>query len=202
MSFKASERVIEWLSLTPEDRKELDEYPVAFIQLQNHVLVTDDEMIIFEADGVGLQDADVLWAPCDQFVPVEQGEFDFSSLYMTAAPFGFTHTDIVVCWDENLEPHYLIISRPNYAYFFSVDINFPELVSLQRQRIDVEKQPPIDLKDEDGFSLQVQPSENFFELTRAIMDQSPNLIYQELSKSELAEYEELLQSFQQLAESV
>ena len=188
--------LVEWIQLSPEERKDSTRRPIAFINFQTHVVVTTEHMLVFEPEGIAMDDPSVEWVAIETELKFDsQGVLDLSDVRVDAIPLGFDHTDLVIAWDHDFQPHCILLSRENYNYFYMIDPEFSSTATLVRKCTSVETQPHVCVKGFDGFGIEVTPTENFFSLSSQLMKSHPNFLNQELSVDEIKKISDVIADF-------
>lgn len=188
--------VIEWINLPTEERKASTSRPISFINFQSHVVVTAEHMLVFEPEGIAMDDPSVEWIMVETELDFSSEDIlDLTEIKVDAIPLGFSHTDLVVAWDYEFNPHCILLSRENYSYFYVVDPEFSSTATLVRKCISVETQPHVCVKGADGFAIEVNPTKNFFDLANQVKESHPGLLAQELSAEEMKKISDVINEF-------
>ena len=143
-----------------------------------------------------MDDPSVEWVAIETELKFDsQGVLDLSDVRVDAIPLGFDHTDLVIAWDHDFQPHCILLSRENYNYFYMIDPEFSSTATLVRKCTSVETQPHVCVKGFDGFGIEVTPTENFFSLSSQLMKSHPNFLNQELSVDEIKKISDVIADF-------
>ncbi len=191
--------LINWIKSSEQDRRESQQRPVAFVNFQSHVIITTEHVLVFEPEGISMDDPSLEWVVVESDIDSQTIEFhsklDLSEIIVDAIPLGFNHTDLVISWDHEFRPHCLLLSRENYNYFYVADPKNPELVTFARKCTSVETQPHIAMKSPDGFQIEIRPTKNFFNLSSQIGNSFPEFLEQELSESQMDKVSSIIKDF-------
>jgi len=190
------EDLVKWIHLPLEERMDSPQRPIAFLNFQSHVVITTEHMLVFEPEGIAMDDPSVEWITVETELQFNsQGVLDLADIKVDAIPLGFDHTDLVVSWDHEFNPHCILLSRENYSYFYVIDPEFSSTASLVRKCTSVETQPHVCVKGADGFGIEVNPTKDFFELSNQIKESHPDFLSQELSAEEMKKISDVVIEF-------
>jgi hypothetical protein len=193
---KDTAELIQWINMSEDDRRTSTSRPVAFVNFQNHVVITTEHMLVFEPEGIAMDDASVTWVALDTDLEFDaQGVLNLTEIMVSAIPLDFNHTDLVVAWDHEFNPHCILLSREDYIYFYTIDPEFPATATLLRKCTSVETQLPVVVRGANGFAIEVSPTANFFDLSSQIKNSLPDFLDQELSLDQMKKISNLVEEF-------
>ena len=189
--FDLAPDVLEWLALTPEERKATGRNPMIYVHLQPHVGM-DPEVGWFQyaSTGIVMSEPSITWALQAQQQELN-GNFVPKRLIYSPTIEGEDLVDLCLLWDAELQPHALVDATATKHYYWVVDTDRPDVAQLQIVTFDEKGVGQIDfMKDAEGNPAQVPFTTNMFDLMKSVQELCPGFVERQLNGEEMGIYME------------